>query len=516
MVLISKLVGKVRKEYPLLLLICVFLAVRLIDLTKLPIFNDESIYLDWGWRELTTPGMLFYSLYDGKQPLFMWIFGIAELIGKDPIVSGRIVTVLCGLVSLVGLYKVGSKYLNRTVGIVSAGIYIIVPYFSFYDRQALMESAVAAVGIWFVYFSLSFFKDSTRKLAIILGIIAGIGLFVKTSFSIFLITFAIYAIFFILREDIQKKRSIKLFGVMTLVMGLVDLLLIIQPLFWETLSSNSRYTLSISEIIKTFPIHLIHNLIGNSEILLVFFSPFFIVLSLIGFYYLWKENKKRFLLLFTFFVFVPIFIESLTTITVSQRYLVSLTPLLIIPAAFVTDRAMKKRNVLILALFTLGASYCIVLTILQVTRPIKYFDILSKIFPYSDKSAYVLGQTSGYGVPDVVSYIQNVSRNQTVYVGVALNTGNPESAMMTYFHDDGHVKVIYFDRQLFTVDLTNYNCFSSQTPVYFVSRNDELAGLNKMLVLQKRFYKPSQKSWIGVYTLKHCVDKPFHLMIGRV
>ncbi len=64
-----------RKQQPNLsinLLFALFLFVRLVNLTALPIFNDEAIYVNWGQIMVNKPGFAFYSLFDGKQPLLMW------------------------------------------------------------------------------------------------------------------------------------------------------------------------------------------------------------------------------------------------------------------------------------------------------------------------------------------------------------------------------------------------------------------------------------------------------------
>jgi len=65
-------------DKPLLFIILFYFLLRLPKLTLIPIFNDEAIYLDWGWREIHGGASLFYSLYDGKQPLLMWVFGIVK------------------------------------------------------------------------------------------------------------------------------------------------------------------------------------------------------------------------------------------------------------------------------------------------------------------------------------------------------------------------------------------------------------------------------------------------------
>ncbi|MEM4230696.1 MAG: glycosyltransferase family 39 protein, partial [Candidatus Pacearchaeota archaeon] len=165
----------------LLLIFILYFSLRLTNLTLLPIFNDEAIYLDWGWRETHIPGALYYSLYDGKQPLLMWLFGISETIFIDPLFAGRIISVFTGAFTLLGLYLITKILFNKKAAVISALLYIFVPIFMFFDRQALMESAIAAVGVISCYFLVRTADTNAQKYSYWLGIILGIGFFIKSS-----------------------------------------------------------------------------------------------------------------------------------------------------------------------------------------------------------------------------------------------------------------------------------------------------------------------------------------------
>ncbi|MDQ3239358.1 MAG: hypothetical protein M3P33_02430, partial [bacterium] len=66
----------------------IFAISRLYNLSILPIFTDEAIYIRWTeiiWsvRSLENAGtLLFYPLTDGKQPLYMWLSGIPMIFIK--------------------------------------------------------------------------------------------------------------------------------------------------------------------------------------------------------------------------------------------------------------------------------------------------------------------------------------------------------------------------------------------------------------------------------------------------
>jgi 4-amino-4-deoxy-L-arabinose transferase-like glycosyltransferase len=97
--------------YMIIFISFVYFIFRLSSLTKIPIFNDESSYLDWGWRMLHDPTIPFYSITngDGKQPLLMWVFGLFEIFINDPLWAGRIVSVITGFAALLGIYVLAKR-----------------------------------------------------------------------------------------------------------------------------------------------------------------------------------------------------------------------------------------------------------------------------------------------------------------------------------------------------------------------------------------------------------------------
>ena len=162
---------------PHLLLLLLFTITRLANLTLLPIFIDEANYLDWGWREIHSPNHLFYSLYDSKPPGIMWLYGLAQSVVSDPLLAGRLVTVFFGLLTTIGLYLIS--------GPLAASLYTLVPIFVFFDRQALMETPLAAAGVWIYILTLRLQKLPTLKNALLLGFVLGASLLIKTNAILF-------------------------------------------------------------------------------------------------------------------------------------------------------------------------------------------------------------------------------------------------------------------------------------------------------------------------------------------
>jgi predicted membrane-bound mannosyltransferase len=73
----SKVTSYLQKNYIsfllLGLLIFVYFILRLPNLTLLPVFADEAIYIRWAQVMKSEPTLRFLPISDGKTPLFMWI-----------------------------------------------------------------------------------------------------------------------------------------------------------------------------------------------------------------------------------------------------------------------------------------------------------------------------------------------------------------------------------------------------------------------------------------------------------
>jgi 4-amino-4-deoxy-L-arabinose transferase-like glycosyltransferase len=501
------------KENKLLLLLSLFYFIfRLINLTKLPIFNDEAIYLDWGFRETHRAGFLYYSLYDAKQPLLMWIFGIAESIFADPLFAGRLVSVLAGFLTMLGIYKISKEYFAKEVGLIAIFLYAITPLFSFYDRQALMESAVAAVGIWAGYFFLkTLLNPASKKNPVLLGVVLGIGFFIKSSALLFLVSgFLILIVYSIFAKKIRLLNSL----VATILAFLIVIFfLLINPQFWQTLPSNSRYSLTLAEILA-FPIKIWSNsLIANVQIALVFLTPLILLTSVIGIIYIfWIKQKNQ--IMFILFFIVSLLGTTMLVRIPSDRYVVSFLPFLLVPTAYLVWVCFKRQKVFGVLLILLVVVVPFALTMLQIFNPPLY---LSKTLPYapSVNASYLSGVTSGYGVNEAVDYFKNVSQNKPIVVGIAENTGNPESALIDYFISSPKVKVVYFAPELLPLQLNSYDCLSINSVFYFAARDEQQIGLEKFLQKIKTIRSPYGKSTIGIYTLKKgCVGKTLVLHIN--
>ena len=87
--------------------------------------------------------------------------------------------------------------------------------------------------------------------------------------------------------------------------------------------------------------------------------------------------------------------------------------------------------------------------------------------------------------------------------GVRLDSGNPESAIFAYYGPgkNSRIEAIYFDSNIVEIP-EDLNYINSPKPIYFVSRGGNLAGMDKYLKEEKRYYNPTNSDYVGIYSLK--------------
>src|SRR5438132_251717 len=105
--------GLIRKYsteiYAFLILIALFLITRFITILSLPIFTDEAIYIRWSQIALQDSAWRFISLTDGKQPSYVWITMVLLKLIHDPLLAGRVTSVIAGFITMIGLYFLGRE-----------------------------------------------------------------------------------------------------------------------------------------------------------------------------------------------------------------------------------------------------------------------------------------------------------------------------------------------------------------------------------------------------------------------
>ena len=180
-------------KYSLLLIVIfagLYLLSRLQNLTSLPVFADEAIYIRWSQIIKSVETLRFIPLTDGKQPLFMWLTVPFLKYFHDPLFAARLLSVFAGLGSLISLFLIATFCRFTKLSIVFLlTIYLFSPFTFFFDRMALADNLLTMFGLITLYLTLLQSKYLRLDLAMILGFFLGCAWLTKSPAIFFCRTF---------------------------------------------------------------------------------------------------------------------------------------------------------------------------------------------------------------------------------------------------------------------------------------------------------------------------------------
>jgi len=395
----------------------VYFFTRLINLNKFPIFVDEGIYIHWAKIARADASWRFISLTDGKQPLQTWgMIPFLKLFPNDALLAGRLFSVLSGLVALVGMFFLLHYLFGKKAAILGAFIYVLTPYFLFYDRLALADSAVNAGFIWILFFSILLVKTRRIDVGLGFGLISGLALLTKSSAQMFL-GLCVFAPVLILEKKIKKFVG-NAFNYYFLFVGAAVLAFVIyniqrlSPFLHYVAEKNKTFVMTFSEFVKT-PFFSFFVNIKNLPIYIMLESGVVIfILGLIGYFFLFKKDVKLATYLSIWFI-LPLIAIAFFSKVIFPRYIIFFASLLVITSTYFFLQFKNKKKFLLLIGILILADCYFNYTILA--------DYQNLPFPEVDRGQYINGITAGWGVKEIMETARDISQEKPV---VLLAEGN--------------------------------------------------------------------------------------------
>jgi len=422
-------------------IVVLFFLLRLINLTILPIFCDEAIYIRWSQIMRSEQTLRFLPLIDGKQPLFMWLTIPFLKLFADPLVAGRIVSILAGFASLVGLFLTTYYLLkSKKAALFSMLIYSLLPFSLFMDRLALVDSLILAFGIW-VFFLASLLVENQRiDLAILTGIVLG-GALITKSPAIFFAGMIPSTILLLKPKPRISVRLIKLAGlwlILSLFAFTIYNLLRLGPNFQMIAIRNKDYVFTLKEILSHPHDPLLIHLKDLAGWLPNLFTWPIFILSLLGIIIGLIKKRRISLLLLVWFA-LPILFQSFFAKVFTPRYVLFAIFPLIIFASFAADWFLNKLKkkiylwpILLILIFSLAIRYDYLLLSAPEKAPL----------PEGKRRGYLVEWTSGYGINEVRDFLKDISKDKKIVVGTEGHFGTLPDGLMIYFDKDPRVTIL--------------------------------------------------------------------------
>jgi 4-amino-4-deoxy-L-arabinose transferase-like glycosyltransferase len=416
-----------------------YLFMRLANIMTLPIFTDEAIYLRWAQIAGNDPDWLFISLTDGKQPLFVWLAMMLMKVIEDPLLAGRLVSVIAGLFSMSGLYLLANEiFKSKKIGFVAAFLYLLYPFALVYDRIALYDSLVAAFIIWALYVEVLLIRQLHIKWAIVLGVVIGIGLLNKTSANFALILLPFSLLLFDFKDKLWKKKLVRWLiyaMIAAFIAQAIYQTLRLSPFFYIIAQKNETFVFSFSEWITHPLTFLIPNLKTLWEWLSVYTTIpvlIFIFISIfIGRKYL---NEK--LLLFAWFI-VPFIALAAFGKLLYPRYILFMTmPLLVLGAFsfYTVVHGLPSRWI------KAGIFFVFMLPFI-ITDMFIITDFPKASIANADLGQYYRGWPAGGGIAETVMLFKKESENKKIHIVTEGTFGLMPYALEIYLHDNPNITI---------------------------------------------------------------------------
>lgn len=445
------------------------IVLRTYNLLSLPMFVDEAIYVRWAQIMKADETLRFLPLTDGKQPLFMWVIIPFFKLFNDPLIAGRMVSVISGVLSAVGVFLLTTVlFRNKTISLIAMFFYTISPYNVFFNRMALVDSMLALFGIWSLCFGVLTARFLRFDFAMITGFFIGAGLLTKSPAMFFI---GLFPLVILLTPRIKSfltraGKIVWFWATAGFISYAMYSVLKLGPGFQMVSLRNKDYLFSFSDILKhpLNPIFL--NFSQFAEWVLYLIPILFSVLAVVVVFISMAKKHKKEIIVLSLWLIIPSLVEIEVARVFTARYLLfAIFPIFILSAvaAYGVVTRWKKPALFIIVLFCFRSLY---LDYLIINEPEE------ARLPRNERAGYLENWTAGTGVREAASFIKeehNKNPDEHIVVGSEGTFGVLPNGLEMYLADLQNVTVKgHSPPDLFEIDPSLINAKESKDKVYLV------------------------------------------------
>lgn len=428
-----KKIAQLSVVFWLVLILIAFIVAHAFSIAQLPVFADEAIYIRWAqllqddWRQY-----LFFPLNDGKTPLFIWqILPLLHVV-KDPLIAGRLVSLISGVVQIVLFAKI-VKQLNggKLSQVVVATLVAILPFWYFHHQMALMDSWLS-VWLSLTLFSLLKALKEGKIWIVIAGLSLGCAFLTKLPAVLFFPSLVVLV--FLPDQKYSLAKRLLIIGTSMIIGVGIFGLLKVSPAFPQLFFRGSDFLYPTSEVLGGKWLDTIKNLPTYITYFWWYLTPGIIALSIIGLL-LRKQRKTQLILWLSFLSFVlPIAVMGKV---VYPRYFLPAAIPITISAALAIEKVLQIE----LRRFTKIARAFVIIILVQtflLSVGFILFNIMNPNeipFVEADRTQYLTEWSSGHGVKEAVQAIQQQADTSTVAVATEGFFGTLPDAVLMYLHN---------------------------------------------------------------------------------
>ncbi len=438
-------------------LIILYFATRFYNLTAFPIFSDEAIYIHWAQIISEDWAELFISKVEGKLPIYIWLVALILPCFDDPLVAGRVISIVAGIFTLLGVIHIGQKYYSPGVGWLAGIFYIACPYALHLERMALLESLLTACGVWVIIISLNIAQATIVPpyKIIALGIMMGLAFLTKATA---LLLIPVLIIIVLIHKASSPLKMTKVYSISLAISLLMILPFIIsgqQPIFANSnvVINNPDYFLTI-ETLLSIPLKIwIRNFWVISDFYKNYLSITLIILSITFLAETINQKNKIGWVLISWAAIPPLVILIVANGFYSRYFLIAIPPIIIMGARGflgLLDFILEKTNFKgkggdppkTLNLLIGGILLILVLINNLLFSEKLIFNIEKAPLPELDRLFYLEGMPSGFGIKKAAGFLLEESKKSPLILMTTVDWGNPQDGLSVYLRKEKNIRII--------------------------------------------------------------------------
>ncbi len=383
---------------------------RLVKLDAFPPFIDEAANVRWAVRlaESPSPDTLWLPMTeDWKTPVFMWTTAVLHRGIEDPILAGRLVAALSGLLTVALVYHVGLRLVGAWPAAIAASIVAISPAFTFTSRLALADTPVVMLTALIWGLSVPTVRGHLPS-ALGAGAAVALAFWIKLSGALLLV---IPVTGIILTGRMAPRRRITALALCMAPAIAMYIAFLLAPTSTQALQRAEGSVLTIGQLATVPVTQWAENLTQMGGWALAYLPAASMVAAIAALALPFVTRRREDWWLWSVLVFWLAFHAFLGATLYSRYVLPALVPLALLTARVIVEvgRALRdaKRDRLA-SIWMVGASLAVVLSLaipamLLVVAPTR------AALPRDDRAQYIEQWSAGFGQAEALQWIADTT-----------------------------------------------------------------------------------------------------------
>jgi hypothetical protein len=376
----------------------------------------------------------FLPLSDGKQPLFMWLTIPFFKFITDPLLAGRVISALSGIVTGAAIVMSSQVlFKNPRLSLTAGLVWAVLPFAVFFNRMALVDSLLTMFFILAFLFFVLAVVHVRLDAAMLAGFVIGFAWLTKSS-AVFAI--ALLPVLFVFNPKKLFVSCLLFLAAFVIGFGMYNILRL-GPEFHQIGLRNADYVHPLSEVLR-HPLDPLKPHLGDT---LGFYwyllTPLGMIFALFGIVNTKRDHLRQRLVL-ALWVLVPVFTQSFMAKAYTARYILFTLPFVAILIAHGLEHfgQHSQKSFLKIASTGLLVIVCLGLDLLMIYRP------QDLPLPRIERAGYLEEWTAGFGIREVSDQIKEFAKSGPVLVGSEGFFGTPFDGLQMYLNQVPNVRVI--------------------------------------------------------------------------